>query len=782
MFRSVLATGVAVMRLADRHWQSILVLLVLCCASPAQGQEGGCSLSNAATHLARIVHESDFGHPYYRQVPAPPTMELPDGAGIWFSFEGDGKPPLAVLLIPAGEGDCQRPTQSFCVHYSVEAVPDDDNLIEPLVANVHDVVRRKDHGEFAPPGPECGWVYLSQEQAPEAALSSASLDRTAHWLGFIFWGVAAVLGGFWFFAREGQPRLRRDAAVVHFFLLAGSALLLWVLAVLLWQETAFALLWLGLWALVAALCWQFRGTRQLWFPVGLVGITALILRVQAPHLPANWYVALQAPGGLPVADVVGGGGFAGLFRSLGFLLPVNSAWVFGWNVVASSATPMLFAGAGYRAVHVDGERRWPSWGPAAWGLLLALNPLLVRIGASDATHVTALFAAAIAAACYVEATRSKGVLWWLAALFAAVLVGWTRLEFAPFPLVLPLLFGTGTKARGHRWMWVSGFIGLAAAAALASFAKRSIHAEVTQMGTFQWTFEHVTSWFRILTLQFLRAHHLNQALYLLFVPFAGWVLWTKRITRFGPVLAFYVLVAPRVISAFHEPEIGWNLLIARYDLSIITVMCLWAAAGLFGIWTLLLEASLRLSKRTAISEKLANRGAIAVSLVVALSLFAWGRPTANIADDRYSFQHEYEFLDSQLSAMEAGTVIAIWQQGDRHERHDFDTGLAVPHPLLVMDHPGIRWVVVNEFQGLPEDVTEAFLFLGANTQLDIRLLAEMGAPDGARSVGKLKGLAEQLLPPDFTPAAAETHRPDVLQFPLVNGELRLNWYSWSRMK
>jgi hypothetical protein len=317
-------------------------------------------------------------------------------------------------------------------------------------------------------------------------------------------------------------------------------------------------------------------------------------------------------------------------------------------------------------------------------------------------------------------------------------------------------------------------------AALASLAKRTIHAEVTQVGTFQWSFEHITSWFQVLTLQFLRGHNLNQALYLLFVPFVGWAIWSKRPARLGPILAFYILVAPRVVSAFHEPEIAWNLLIARYDLALITVMYLWAAAGLFGLWTLAQEACSLLSRKASVGEGLVPQVAMVVALIVALAIFAWGRPASNIAEDRYPFQYEYEFLDSQLDTLEDGTVIAIWQQGDRHEKHDFDTGLAIPHPLLVMDHPSIRWVVVNEFSDLPEDVTNGFVFPSANTQLDPQSLVELGSPDAARSTTVLDQIASKLLGPRETPLEAETHHPKVLRYPLAGDELRLEWYEWKR--
>jgi len=646
------------------------------------------------------------------------------------------------------------------------------------VANVVDLIRRKDHGGFNLPDAGCGRVYLSRHQDPAAALASAELDRTAHWWGLSCWILLTLLGGAYFSFRERRPRFRLDGMPVRWAMAVGISLLLWLLAVLLWLESAFALLWLGLWVLVGGLILESRKARQLWFPVGLVGIIALVLRIQAPHLPANWYVALQVPDGLPVADVVGSGGFAGLFRAIGFMLPINSYWVFIWNISASTLTAMLFSWAGYRSIDMDGERRWPSWAPAAWGLLLALSPILVRVGASDGTHVTALFAAAVAAACYVEATRSDLIRWWLGALFAAVLIGWTRLEFATFPLVLPFLFGTGKRPRNHRFAWVVGFIGLVGVAALASIARRNIHAEVTQIGTFQWSYEHITSWFKVLTLQFLREHHLNQALYLLFVPFAAWAIWTRRLSHLGPALAFYILVSPRVISAFHEPEIAWNLLIARYDLAIIVVMCLWAAVGLFGVWTLLQEAATRLSRQAPGKEKLASQAATVLLLALTIVLFAWGRPAEEIADHRYAFQHEYEFLSARLDELDSDTVIAIWQQGDRNERHDFDTALAQPHPLLVMDHPNVRWVVVNEFASLPEDLTDAYFFPSANAQLDPEALHQLGAHDAARSTLKLKHLRDQLVGRDRRPLVSETHRPEVLQFPLRSGELRLDWYRW----
>jgi hypothetical protein len=769
-----------VVRIAHGYALVTFLLVCLFAWSPAMAQGDDCGLPDSASHLARLIHESDFGHPYYRQAPSSPERDLPAGSGFWLSFEAADKPPLTVLLDPTVGQECKLQTESFCVTHFVATIPDEENLIEPLIANVFDLLRRKDHGGFDALPPSCKWVYLGAKDAPEAALSTAELDRTAHWRGFYLWVLLTVVGGAFFLANERRRRFRRDGEPVRWLSLAGVALLLWLLAVLLWQTGAFALLWLGLWALVIALAMDSKKIRQLWFPLGLVGIVALFFRVQAPHLPANWYVALQVPGGAPLANVIGEGGFAGLFRSLGAVLPISSAWVFGWNVAASTLTAMLFTWAGYRSLHPDGERRWPSWLPAAWGMLVALDPIIVRIGASDATHVTALFAAAVSAACYVEATRSNKLRWWLGALFAAVLIGWTRLEFAAFPLVLPFLFGMGKGTRSLRWGWVMGFIGMVAVAALASMAKRTIHAEVTQIGTFQWSFEHVTSWFKILTLQFLRDHNLNQALYLLFVPFVAWAIWSKRAARLGPVVAFYLLVAPRVVSPFHEPEIAWNLLIARYDLAIITVMYLWAAAGLFGLWTVSLETCFLLCRRASIREGLAPQAAMVITLIVALTIFPWGRPTSNIAHERYPFQFEYRFLDAQLDSVEEGTVIVVWQQGDRHEKHDFDTGLAIPHPLLVMDHPDIRWVVVNEFNALPEDVTDGFFFPSANSQLDPQVLLKFGAPEAADSTAKLSQIASKILGPGKAPLATETHRPTILKYPLAEGELRLEWYGWKR--
>ena len=760
---------------------SILVLqllLVVGFASPVRGQEVACGLSAPVTHLARILYESDFGHSHYRQAATPPDVQMWEGTGYWLAFEADEKPVLVVLLAPRESAECKLATQSFCVSYVVDAAPDDDNMIEPLVGNVVELLRRKDHGEFAPPSTKCGWVYLAQEEAPEAALSSAGLERTAHWWGLLLWFGLTLLGGVWLrrrraSGREGQCPQRDD-----WLWLAVAGLLLWALAFFFWEFAIFSLLWLDLWTLTALLAWQARAERRLWWPLAAVGLVALALRIHAPHLPANWYVAVQVPDSLPVADVVGGGGFAGLFRCLGFVFPVGSTWVFGWNILASSATAVLFAWAGYRAIHADGERRWPGWLPLAWGLLLALDPLMVRIGASDATHVTALFAGAVAAAAYVEATRANDFRWWAGALLAAVLMGWTRLEFAAFPLVLPLLFGTGRGRIGRRTIWTGGFIGFAAAAALASLASRSIHAEMTQVGTFQWTFEHVSSWFRILTLQFLREHHLNQALYLLFVPFVVWVCWTRRWSRLGLIPAFYLLVAPRIVSAFHEPEIAWNLLIARYDLAIIAVMWLWAAAGLYGMWTALVSGLLPLLTRMAGREKLARYGLAGLALGGAVAILAGGQPARDISAHRYPFQYEYEFLQERLAEIEQGTVVTVWQQGDRTEGHDFDTALAQPHPLLVMDNPEVRWVVVNEFNALPAEVDEAFFFPGANTQLDAVALLELGGPDVARSALKLRQLADGLMSPDTPPLASEEHRPVVLQLPMENGELHLNWYRW----
>ena len=698
-----------------------------------------------------------------------------EGAGYWLAFVAIERPTLVLLLGARGEAECLQATESFCVSYVVDAIPDDDNMIEPLVGNVVDLLRRKDHGEYDLPDLDCGWGYLAQEASPDAALSSAGLDRTAHWWGLLLWIVVALLGVAWL-RREASPSIQgQRSKATDWLWLSSASLVLWSLAFFLWEYAIFSLLWLDLWTLTGLLVWQARSERKVWWPLGLVGLVALALRIHAPHLPANWYVALQAPDSLPLADVVGSGGFSALYRCLGVVFPVGSAWVFGWNILASSATAVLFARAGYRAVRADGERRWPGWLPLAWGLLLALQPLMVRIGASDATHVTALFAGAVAAAAYVEATRSDDVLWWAGALLAAVLMGWTRLEFAAFPLVLPLLFGTGRGSMARRLVWAGGYIGFVAVAALASLASRSIHAEMTQFGTFQWTFEHVSSWFRILTLQFLREHHLNQALYVLFVPYVGWACWTRRWSLLGLVPAFYLLVAPRVVSAFHEPEIAWNLLIARYDLAIIVVMCLWAAAGLYGVWSLLASGLLPQVARVTGGERLARSGLAAMALLGALALATWGRPAHDISADRYSFQYEYEFLQARLADVERGTVVTVWQQGDRHEGHDFDTALAQPHSLLVMDHPEIRWVVVNEFNALPDEVDEAVLFVGANSQLDADVLDGLGAHDAARSARKLRQLADGLAG-RAVPLAAETHIPTVLQFPLNSGVLRPGWY------
>ena len=737
-----------------------------------------CRLSDSLKNLAEMLQETDFGHPSYTlDSTATSTSKLTasGGAGFWFYFSAPDASPLRIEVTPLSNDSCRGRTRSWCVNLASEAVPDDENLIAPLFDNVVSFLNRKDHGDYPLPDPRCGLIHLAPpdgEQQPE----TSSIDvQQGHWFALLGWLLLTLLVSLGLAWRSPPPRLRPDGPLARWLLLALFALPLWALAAFLWDSVGFSLLWLFLWPLAIAPLWSLKEHRGLALVLTIIAGVAVVLRIQAPHLPANWYVALEAPDALPVADVVGSGGFAGFFRALGALLPVSSAWVFGWNILASSATVVLFSLSAMRSFHSDGTPRWPAWTGLLWAVLLALDPLQIRLGASDATHITALFALSVAALCYVEALRSRAVLWWMGALLAAAMVGWTRAEYAPAPLVLPLLFGTGSNEQRGRFLQVAGFLGLVAVLVGASLPLRTLHAEATRMGTFQWSTEHITSWFGVLTTQFLREHHLNQALYLLFVPYALWVLVSKRPSRFGPVLAFYLLVAPRVVSAFHEPSVAWNLILARYDLPILAVMALWAAAGINAVWLSANRLMGWLNKKSIPSPRVVA-GVTLFTVLGTLILFDRNAPMDDISNDRYPFQVEYEFLQARLDEVERGRVVAVWQQGNRNETHDFDSALALPHPLLVMDYPEVQWEVVNEFHEMKDRAADAFVFSGSNAQLDVQALQKMGYPDDAESVKALRSIERDVLHDRGVLLRRDIFYPAVLRFPLPDGMLKLTWW------
>jgi hypothetical protein len=565
-----------------------------------------------------------------------------------------------------------------------------------------------------------------------------------------------------------MPRqLARGAALLAATFLLGALLAAG------WQHESCSLLWLllplgALGALVGAhrlSPWDAR------IALGL-GALALVPRLVCEHLPANFYTDLLGPDGIDV-HLRRPGGYAGFYRMLSGLFPVGPATIFGASVLSSTLAVVLAA----LALRDGGVcRHLPRHTWVLWGLLLAFDPLLAAIGASDASHNVALLAFGLTLFYHRDAAENGAHPLHLVALVVfAALVGLTRPEMIPTPLVC-LLLVAGDAGSRRRLAWPA----LATVAGVA-------------LSVWFWSGQDLGAVVRPIDASSLNARTLGQlagltnvypargptsgldvqhALFAgLSVVLVAFAIVERRWSLLAIPVSYFFVGLPRLATDFHsDHQIGSNMATARYSLVPMALLLLLAAGGAGASWMLLSRAAEALGA----SRRIRVAGGTAL---IGLAVLAWighGAITGRLyASQHLPYREEYRLLARALPHLPQGSRIAVHYAAHfPSRRHDPDTSLGVPHALLAFLRPDVRFVVLGPLDD-PPACERCYYFVGAMCNLDIAHVRADATPEDSAFLASLQSACDRGRALVSAPVARAEHASDVIFWRLKENRVRL---------
>ena len=551
--------------------------------------------------------------------------------------------------------------------------------------------------------------------------------------------VLAVLGALG--RRWGRVGLGLVAAA------AGSALVVLVGGPVLATRPV-ALLWLALPVLVLVAAHQVvrRDRTEAWAALGL-GTLAAVARGLAQHLPANWYVDLHGPWSAEPAYLQRDVGFAGFFAYLDAVVPLGASFLFVWNVACSALAVSLLVSACWRENDPEDRRSdRPRGSAVCLGLLLALDPLQVALGASDATHSTALLAFALGLWWYREISRgaalgANAAASWRgqACLYACVaLAGLTRPELSYVALVYPVLVpSTGAERRTRTARVSAGVVATAVLVAVLFWSRLDVGVAIRAV-----TMDRLRFFLTHLAPPFLRADPGScpwpwDARFrdVLLGLSAAWLVRVAvvRVWRALWIIPGYVLLMlPRVASDFNRAPFCENLAALRYDVVLGVVVMSVAAAGGAAV----LEALAWLGARIPIRIRRPAR--IVAVLGLGGGVVGWVAQTATWDPGPYCYRREFAFLRAAIGLLPPGSTVALhWSRLMPGAPFALDTGLGLPHAALSFERRDLHWLLLGPRDALPA-ARPLYYYHGAVCGLDPRDFAAKGAAGAADGVEQLR--------------------------------------------
>ncbi len=425
------------------------------------------------------------------------------------------------------------------------------------------------------------------------------------------------------------------------------------------------LLWLLLLVLVLCVLLR-RGGRRDALLVAALALGGALAALPLAPVPANYYlpVSAQAFAGVEFSSshpVTGDG----LLRLVAWLGGGESLFFVFQLLLGAMVGPLL-----YLAARCLGRRR--GWA-FAWAALSASTPLLLHLARSDAPHVMVF---ALAAAALLGMASRVPLLSAALGLVSLLLALAVRLELVPGLCALALLVvavAPATTRSRSRAFWLVGLALVSGALAYAASLWAPAYQLAQEMG------RDASLAAGLGGLLAGRLPGSSELFWMaLVLPLVGlaWISLSRRGRRLnlGALLAGLLLAAAPVLAA----GVGHTDLVrGRYLVLAIPFVSLLMTFGLERAGELLpgrlpLEASARLPVL-----------ALAVALLSASAIaFA---PRA-----REAWQHEYRFLREALVALPSGCVI-VHEEGGAASGPSPALVLRLPHPLLVLQRPDLRW-------------------------------------------------------------------------------------------
>lgn len=493
---------------------------------------------------------------------------------------------------------------------------------------------------------------------------------------------------------------------------AAAGLVVGSLFALVANHEAIAFLYLG--ALLFGVFRAGRATQRLGRASVIPWTAALVAaatRAAQPFLAANFYVDYVGPEGAQEVAFLGRtGGITGLYRALDTVVPVSSGLIFGVGIAASALATFLLVSAAAGEVRagsfseVWGRRRYQV--AALLGCILAFDPVLVSLGASDAPHNLGFLLFALAVAAYhsrrpAGSRRSRFPWLPLASLaLGGALLGFLRPELAPFVILVPFLGNRGA-ARSARASWVA-LPALVTGALAGMLAALSNSPAVSQAAWSGLTLERAGAWLEGLLPAYvhpdpngLLSDHLGIAVLMALLLTAGLVRALRRSPKSAAlaIAAYAVVNASRLGSDFVGGALQGDLALLRYDILYVPVFGYLAATGAVGLTEAIAWAVARRRPQMQRSTRAVTVGLIAAATVVT------GVNGLRQTYPEPPFARELQCLRQALPALPAGSTIVA------HRTHMLtgltENELALPHPLLLFDRPDIRWVVLRSEEALP---------------------------------------------------------------------------------
>lgn len=558
-----------------------------------------------------------------------------------------------------------------------------------------------------------------------------------------------------------------------------------MLAVLLrtfWTHGILSWIWLGLVPL-ALLALKRMGRRSMTETgtAAAMGMVALAVRGSFQWLPANWYTDFLGPAGAQEVFTRRPEGFASFFRNLDGLVSVGPGVLFGWSTLCSSLA-VVFLVSAFRDGH-PGERGlpWPRYTALFLAALMVFDPMQVLLGSSDAPHTTSLLAFSLAAWWYREALENSGhgrfsIAEHAALFFSLSLVGLTRPELALSGLSLPLVLrptygSTGVRKEGVLWVTVAAAVVLGASVWLGRnlFVEMQV-VDADQLG--RWAWAVVPPFLTGRGPSPMSSEFLFQVV---LVSCFGSFLWgVLRSRRYGLLLAlvaYVLLLVPRLPTPFHRVVLSGSVTEFRYDIIVELILLLCLAGG--AAW--LMQGAVHLVRRLRRRRSRIAVGAFLVCTVLSLWM---GRRIAQgdfLLEEHLTYRAEYAFLSEVLLHVPPDASVAYhWVEHIHRGRfdQDLDTGLALPHVLTAFHRPDIRWIALAPGDQLP-DTRPLYYHRGPVCSLDPAVLLEAGYPEAAEYLhGLLRACREtEDLVTDWIARREVGARAD--RWEMVDGTLRL---------
>lgn len=481
-------------------------------------------------------------------------------------------------------------------------------------------------------------------------------------------------------------RKRRSIAIVA---LTAAAVPIAAGLVAAWEERYIALLWLALLPpIVVAILLTVRRGPAAMAELGIPIVASGILRALAEHGPANWYVDLTAGLGAVQAPYTRFEGGWSTWTSLASsVVSISPAHVFALSVVTSSLAIGLLVSALGRAIGRDSV--WPKGSQYLWGVLLTLDAALIWLGASDAPHNIALLAFSVVFWWTVEASgrESSKVVVLLTIGLCASLVGLTRPELLLAPATCALLMGLGgKKARLRRFVEpaLAAFVGVAVAGSL--WLMRGGLSNIDHALRLGWAVRflewigHQAPW--NVELEPFLVGVVPIVVVIVFLV----ACWKRRYLALV-FAAYVVIVLPKIVAGFGSATIGPIDPSQRYNIVLIPIVLLMTAGGAASVGKPMISW-IRGEVGTA------RRVVATVGAVVIAAWIVFGVVTILQQPARQSFRADYRFLVENLDQLPPGsTVVTVWLE--HLSERDLDAQLAVPHALIGLARPHVRWVVLG---------------------------------------------------------------------------------------